>query len=185
MKSIRIDVDDLKLLPPESLTIIQGHLKDLPTTSYEHLRDEIAELGFSFAIHAWRNPKSKELEVLDGTQRLRTILKMREEGFECPKVPVAIVKAKSRKEAARKLLGGAGAYGKPSGQGLYEFMHAFGIEPMEIERVELMGIDVASFQSEHFEDGPNFSPGTEDDQGRLDQKKPITCPSCGHEFVAS
>ena len=29
---------------------------------------------------------------------------------------------------------------------------------------------------------PNFEPGTEEDQGRLDEKTPIVCPSCGHEF---
>jgi ParB family transcriptional regulator, chromosome partitioning protein len=31
----------------------------------------------------------------------------------------------------------------------------------------------------------NFEPATIDDQGRLDQKSPITCPHCGTEFVAS
>jgi ParB-like chromosome segregation protein Spo0J len=30
--------------------------------------------------------------------------------------------------------------------------------------------------------GPNFDPATLDEQGRLDQKKPVTCPECGHEF---
>ena len=30
--------------------------------------------------------------------------------------------------------------------------------------------------------GADFMPGTEDDQGRLDEKAPIVCPSCGHEF---
>lgn len=30
---------------------------------------------------------------------------------------------------------------------------------------------------------PNFAPGSEDEQGRLDQKKPITCPNCGEEFT--
>ena len=29
----------------------------------------------------------------------------------------------------------------------------------------------------------NFDPASEDEQPRLDQKKPITCPSCGHEFT--
>lgn len=28
----------------------------------------------------------------------------------------------------------------------------------------------------------DFAPGTEDDQGRLDQKSPTVCPNCGHEF---
>ncbi len=30
--------------------------------------------------------------------------------------------------------------------------------------------------------GADFAPGTEEDQGRLDQKSPVVCPECGHEF---
>ena len=30
---------------------------------------------------------------------------------------------------------------------------------------------------------PEFQPVAEEDQPRLDIKKPVTCPSCGHEFV--
>lgn len=30
---------------------------------------------------------------------------------------------------------------------------------------------------------PDFQPVGEDEQGRLDQKKPIRCPKCGHEFI--
>ena len=30
---------------------------------------------------------------------------------------------------------------------------------------------------------PDFEPVGIDEQGRLDQKKPVTCPECGHEFV--
>ena len=29
----------------------------------------------------------------------------------------------------------------------------------------------------------DFEPGTEDDQGKLDQKKKITCPECAHVFT--
>lgn len=30
---------------------------------------------------------------------------------------------------------------------------------------------------------PQFAPVDESEQPRLDQKKPVTCPECGHEFV--
>ena len=30
---------------------------------------------------------------------------------------------------------------------------------------------------------PDFQPASQDDQGRLDQKKPIICPKCHHEFT--
>ena len=32
---------------------------------------------------------------------------------------------------------------------------------------------------------PDFEPVDESEQPRLDQKKPVTCPECGHEFVPS
>jgi hypothetical protein len=31
---------------------------------------------------------------------------------------------------------------------------------------------------------PNFEPVGEDEQPRLDEKKPVTCPECGHEFIS-
>lgn len=30
--------------------------------------------------------------------------------------------------------------------------------------------------------GADFTPGTEEDQGKLDEKSPTICPACGHEF---
>lgn len=30
--------------------------------------------------------------------------------------------------------------------------------------------------------GADFEPGTEEDQGKLDEKSPTICPACGHEF---
>ena len=35
-----------------------------------------------------------------------------------------------------------------------------------------------------FLDEPDFSPGSESDQQRLDEKKKIHCPNCHHEFAA-
>lgn len=32
--------------------------------------------------------------------------------------------------------------------------------------------------------GPSFEPGTQDEQGRLDEKSPTVCPKCGHEWKA-
>jgi len=30
---------------------------------------------------------------------------------------------------------------------------------------------------------PDFEPASIDEQGRLDEKKPIECPECGHHFT--
>lgn len=42
--------------------------------------------------------------------------------------------------------------------------------------LELLGI-------KDFALAPNFLPGTEDEQGQLDEKKPVECPACGHQFT--
>ncbi len=49
-------------------------------------------------------------------------------------------------------------------------------------KIELLGFD-ANELNLAMGLGADFLPGTEDDQGRLDEKAPIVCPSCGHEFV--
>jgi site-specific DNA-methyltransferase (adenine-specific) len=41
-------------------------------------------------------------------------------------------------------------------------------------------LDFFDFETTFFD--ANFEPGSEDEQGQLDEKKKHTCPSCGHEF---
>lgn len=61
---------------------------------------------------------------------------------------------------------------------------------LEIEDLRLEGydIDLTGFDADAleamFEPEPDFKPGTEDDQGRLDQLEPkmVNCPHCGTEF---
>ncbi len=50
----------------------------------------------------------------------------------------------------------------------------------DMDDIELLGI-------ENFATIPEFDPGTEEDQGQLDEKKPVTtqCPNCGECFDAN
>jgi hypothetical protein len=47
--------------------------------------------------------------------------------------------------------------------------------------LELTGFDAAGLALATFE--PDFAPGSMSDQTRLDEKKPVTCPNCQHEFA--
>lgn len=149
MKDIRIECTAADMVDPHSLVVIQKDLKSLSTESYEHLKAEIDSKGFSFAIHVWKDKKAR-LCILDGTQRLRTVLQMIKEGWSCPKVPVAFVEAKSHKDAIKKLLGAAGAYGRPDKQGLYELMTENELVMEDLVNIELPGIDLDSFEDEFF-----------------------------------
>ena len=62
---------------------------------------------------------------------------------------------------------------------------ALQIELMDLDRdkfkMELLGFDPTELGLA-MGMGADFLPGDEDDQGKLDETTPITCPACGHEF---
>ena len=53
---------------------------------------------------------------------------------------------------------------------------------MQVDGVSLEGLWHPDELAELMKVVPNFEPVGEDEQGRLDQKKPVTCPGCGLEF---
>jgi ParB-like chromosome segregation protein Spo0J len=48
----------------------------------------------------------------------------------------------------------------------------------------LLGFDAEEIEAALNPEEPNFEPGTEDDQGKLDEKNPIECPHC-HKFFTT
>jgi ParB-like chromosome segregation protein Spo0J len=48
----------------------------------------------------------------------------------------------------------------------------------------LMGFNADEIEQALNPEEPNFEPGTEDDQGKLDEKSPIECPHC-HKFFTT
>jgi ParB-like chromosome segregation protein Spo0J len=47
--------------------------------------------------------------------------------------------------------------------------------------LDLIGFDAGEIEAALNPNEPDFAPGTEDDQGKLDEKNPIECPHC-HKF---
>lgn len=61
-------------------------------------------------------------------------------------------------------------------------------DPDVLQNFDAEGIDLSTFWEgdelrEMLGQVPDFQPVGIDEQGRLDQKKPIVCPNCGQEFV--
>lgn len=134
-------------VPLSELQEFQGELKSLSKENYEKLKAEIANQGFSFTVHIWLD--GGKPYILDGHQRVRTMRKMVEEGWECPAIPVSVVEAENASQAKRKLLGAASQYGKIEKQGLYEFVVQAGIEAEElVAQYEIPGVDLPSFNEE-------------------------------------
>lgn len=177
MKVIRIACTGAGTARIQDLIPIQGNLKDLSKGNYEKLKKEILELGFSEPISVWR--QDGKMNVLNGTQRLRTLHKMVEEGFECPPIPISYIEAESMKEAKKKILALTSQYGEITKQGLYEFMSEADITMPEIEdSFRFPEIDFPNFKGDFFEDHPpEESKSTGDHQADDDcDDSPVSSP---------
>lgn len=119
-KAVRIACQGAASIPIDELKPFQGELKTLSDDNYARLRNEIVDLGFSEPIAVWKS--QGENFVLNGHQRLTALLKMREEGFAVPPVPVSIVDAASYKQAKLKVLSLTSQFGEMSPKGLLDFV---------------------------------------------------------------
>ena len=166
--AVTVDLADLQPL--------QGNLKELAVGNFEKLKRSILKHGVSFPFFIWLHDGVNH--VLDGHQRDRVLRRMQEEGYLVPPLPCALVEAKDRKEAAEKILLISSQYGKMTEQSLDEFLSENELDMNELlDELELPALDMRYFGSGEFE------PTNENDQGRLDRKNPVQCPSCGHEFT--
>jgi ParB family chromosome partitioning protein len=64
---------------------------------------------------------------------------------------------------------------------------AWDVDMLKLELADLGELDfdleTIGFGADFQIEDPNFEPGTEDDQGKLDEKSPIECPHCHKHFV--
>jgi len=173
-------LDDLKPL--------QGDLKELSEENYNKLKTEILDLGFSAPFFVWSHIEGvarDTLDLLDGHQRSKTLICMREEKIEMPdEFPIVEVDAKSYKEAKKKILAISSNYGTMTTLGLESFMEDIDMELDEI--AEAFTFDAINFDrmaemnkpvEENYGDKNN-----EIDTDNFGNDLQHTCPSCGFEF---
>jgi hypothetical protein len=147
---IRIECEGSHVMDIADMRPFQGNLKQLDEVDYLKLRGQIVDNGFSFPISVWHNDNSYYL--IDGHQRQRVLLKMREEGWEVPLIPIVMVRAKSFDQAKRKLLAATSAFGKITHQGLYEYLADSSISIDEIaETMRLTDVNIDIYRSEYLD----------------------------------
>lgn len=158
-EAIRIACKGAETIDPAALLDFQGNLKALRQEDYLRLRKQITDLGFSEPISVWR--KGKQNFILNGHQRIRTVMKMIEDGWDCPPLPISIITAKTKNEAKRKLLALTASFGRFDGQGFYEFLADTDIRPEELfENYRFADFDLPAFTEEFF-----FEKGDAGDMG--------------------
>lgn len=116
---IQVKCKSHKTLPIDRLTEFQGNLKRLSKQNREKLIGSICERGFIAPIFVWDD--QGEYRLLDGHQRLKTLLWMRENGWDIPMLPVDIIEAENEQDAKKKLLAITSQYGEFDLDGFIEF----------------------------------------------------------------
>jgi ParB family chromosome partitioning protein len=124
-----------------------------------------------------------DCNVLDGHQRLSALLTIHGAGYEL-----------DARQASRELSGAerrelvvslhAGAVGSWDWDAISAWqpaeLHEWG---MDEELLNSWGKDYSNLKGLLESEVPDFQPVGVEEQGRLDQKKPVTCPHCGEEFT--
>jgi hypothetical protein len=156
-------------LPIESLLDFQGDLKVLSDESYAKFKSEILELGFSEPISIWVSPEGKNY-ILNGHQRRKTLLKLQEEGYEIPLIPVSLIEADNIKQAKKKVLALTSQFGTMTQDGLINFceMNELNIDDM-MKEFRFPEIPMLKFQDNDFDAKKEWEGMPEFDQ---DDKKP-------------
>ena len=121
MQQIEIKCSGAETSSIEELVPFQGDLKYLSDENYTKLKNQILKLGFSEPISVWRNGGKKL--ILNGHQRVQTLIKMSQEGYTVPEVPINIIQAIDEAEAKRKILSLTAQYGTMTEGGLEEFIN--------------------------------------------------------------
>lgn len=154
MEEIKVKVKTKDVLSITYLNRLQGDLKVLSDENYKKLKNEILTEGFCFAIHVWENKDDAKIYILDGTQRLETLTRMKEEGYSIPQIPVVFIEADNINDAKKILLGGASQYGEFNQKGAEDFIST--IEGIDVEylnnNISLNNIDYENISFEKKEE---------------------------------
>ena len=158
---IQVKAKGHTFLPIDRLLEFQGNLKRLTQQNREKLMASILEKGFIAPIFVWDD--AGEYRLLDGHQRLKTLLWMRQQGWDIPMLPVDIIEADTEKDAKEKLLLIASQYGDFTTDGYKEFAEGLDLD------TESVRLSDGTFELPESEDededtkGDDNAPDIEDD----------------------
>ena len=156
LKKIENKIGKLVYKRIEELQNFQGDLKELSPESYERLKTSFMRHGNIAPMFIW------ERNILDGQQRTKTLLRLKDEGVIIPETPCVEIKAESEKEAKRFLLQYVSQHGRVTEDGLYAFLNEADLqdelEELKLE-LDLPGLDLEEFCENFFTDET-----TEDDK---------------------
>jgi hypothetical protein len=181
-QTIRITCQAHSTLSPQSVEELQGNLKTLTKENYQRLKNVIIKYGFCEPISIWYECDGSGEKtiawILNGHQRVRTVLEMISEGWECPDLPVNLVEAFDINEARKITLALASQYGQMDSDGLYSFL---GDTDLNVDDLmtdyHFADLNLSGFIKGYMDPDPEGS-----GDGEKEEPKERVCPNCGHSL---
>lgn len=172
MKPVKINCTSTDTVHLHQLKIIQGDLKDLTTENYKKYKKSILKHGIMKPVNIWMNDKN-EYCVIDGTQLVRALMAMEQEGHEIPPLPITIVDAKSLPDAKDKILSLASYYGTVNPMGFMEFTQDLPYKDLEdlANATAIPGVDFKALEDEFNKDMTSHEQHDLDDKEKHQTKK--------------
>ena len=131
--SFELSLDKMNILQDSKDFI----LKDLTEKNYKKLKNSITKYGFLFPFFGWLSKEENKWYITDGTQRLKVLKKMKEDGEKLPKVfPVIEIFAKDKQEAAKAILLQSSRYGKITQDGFDGFISEFNLQDEWLDELD-------------------------------------------------
>lgn len=168
-KAISIKVQASEYVDYKELNHFQGNLKSITKEKFDDLKQSLIKSGLPLAIHVWIDDKGKKW-TLDGHHRILAFKALEDEGYFIPPIPINIVIAKTKKEAAQILLVSNARYAQITDESLSDFMIDMDLQMPDLEFIDIP--ELKNFVQDF--DESEFNPNDSEDE-----KKHKTCPHCG------
>lgn len=159
----------------EEFVPFQGAFKSLSDKNYKRFKTQLLEIGIAAASTVWK--KDGKNYLLDGNQRLETLIRMQEEGYEIPKIPVNYTECADEMDARRKVMALASTYGEVSESSLKDFADLAGLDMASAEiRFNFPEVDLSALVNGEVASKPEKA------HAKKASSLLHTCPNCGTEF---
>lgn len=109
-KSVKVKCKGTGLAELDKLKDFQGKVKTIPRSKLDRLKQSITTHGFKAPFFVWE--ERGRLHLIDGHQRRKALIELRDEGWEMPELPFIRIEASSKADAAEKLMLISSQYGE-------------------------------------------------------------------------
>lgn len=176
-KGISIKTGGEKYIELEKLNFFQGKLKTISKEDFDDLKKSLIKSGIPIGFHVWKDSKGK-FWIIDGHHRWLALKALKDEGYFIPPLPVNMVLAANKKEAARSVLISNAKYAHINQESISDFAIDFELGVDDFEFLDIPGIDLGNTESEPGEVNNTSKELNQEDFKDFDHQ----CPKCGFEW---